>query len=506
MMTRNTPQDDTVVPVGSGEWACLGVILVVAAVLRGYRLESSLWHDEIVTLVEFVRLPPRELVAAFSLNNHMFFSLQAQASIAAFSETAWALRLPAALFGITSIVAQWHVARRLVGPVQALVTAALLTVSYHHVWFSQNARGYTGLLFWTTMATWLFAQGLARPRTRTWAGYAVAVAAALYTHLSASFFLATHAVVYAAVVLWEFLRPGWLSTHPAFAGARSRGPIVGMLAAVGLTLALHAPILGQVSGTVGGVASGSALPGTGLDEWLSPARALQEIVAAMSAGVGPWPLVVAGAGVLLFAGVGSLARRLPAFTAVYVLSVPIALLTLLAVGFRIWPRYFFVDIGFLCLAAVHGAFVVGGYAGRRLSPARIAPHAAAVATGLLLAAMLVVSSQQLARNYRHPKQDYAGAAAFVERERAPGDEVAAVGLARFGYGRYYAPAWKGVDTVPDLERLMAVSPRTWIVVAFPHQTAGARPAITARLQADFDRVAVFRGTLGDGAIWVYRSR
>ena len=143
------------------EWIALAGILLVATAARFYRLDTSLWYDEIDTLLNFVRLPTGELIHSLRSNNHMFYSLQAQAAIALFSESAWSMRLPAALFGLASLVAVWALARRAVGRPEALVVAFLLGISYDHVWFSQNARGYTGLLFWTTWATLLFARGLA---------------------------------------------------------------------------------------------------------------------------------------------------------------------------------------------------------------------------------------------------------------------------------------------------------------------------------------------------------
>ena len=147
------------------EWIALASVLVVAAAARFYRLDTSLWYDEIGTLLNFVRLPTRELIQSLKSNNHMFYSLQAQAAIALFSESAWSLRLPAVLFGLASLVAVWALARRAVGRAEALVVAFLLAISYDHVSFSQNARGCAGLLFWTTWATLLFARGLAG-----WAG------------------------------------------------------------------------------------------------------------------------------------------------------------------------------------------------------------------------------------------------------------------------------------------------------------------------------------------------
>jgi hypothetical protein len=488
------------------EAGCLAAVLALAIAARAYRLEASLWFDEIVTLVEFVRLPLRELVSTFSLNNHLFFSLQAKAAIAVFTESVWALRLPAAAFGIASLVAWWLLARRIVGPTEAMVTAALLAVSYHHVWFSQNARGYTGLLFWTTVASWLFAEGLARSRRRTWAAYALAAAAAMYTHLSASFFLAAHGFVYAgAWLLWRFA-PQTAGARPGLAGAATVLPLVGMAAAGALALLLHGPILAQVPGMVGTVASGAANPGSGLAEWLQPARALREVVAAFGGAGGLMPLVLAAGFLLLAVGTGSLARRQPVLTAVYVVSVPLALAILLAVRFRIWPRYFFVDIGFVYLAVVHGSFIVGRRVGYLLARGRTARWLADVPVVVLVLAMTVGSLVMLVRNYRIPKQDFAGAAAYVERQRGAGDAVAAVGLARYAFGRYYAPAWLGADTPEELTALRARAPSLWVVVAFPHQTALSRPAIDELLRAQFERVAVFPGTLGDGAILVYRSR
>ena len=66
------------------EWIALAGILVVAAAARFYRLDTSLWYDEIETLLNFVRLPTRELIQSLKSNNHMFYSLQAQAAIALF--------------------------------------------------------------------------------------------------------------------------------------------------------------------------------------------------------------------------------------------------------------------------------------------------------------------------------------------------------------------------------------------------------------------------------------
>lgn len=70
-----------------------------------------------------------------------------------FGESGWALRLPAALFGIASVVMVYVLAARYLSRVEAWVATAVIATSYHHVWFSQNARGYTLIGFLTLLST-----------------------------------------------------------------------------------------------------------------------------------------------------------------------------------------------------------------------------------------------------------------------------------------------------------------------------------------------------------------
>src|SRR5438067_801062 len=130
-------------------WVVAGLTLLALA-LRVWRLDSCLWLDEILTMVYFARPPAGEIISSFpNQNQHMLYSLLAHFSIRWFGESAWALRLPAVLFGAATVPALFLAGRRMLGTKVALFSCALLTVSYHHIWFSQNARGYTGLVFFT---------------------------------------------------------------------------------------------------------------------------------------------------------------------------------------------------------------------------------------------------------------------------------------------------------------------------------------------------------------------
>ena len=161
----------------------VGAMLLVALALRLYGLNSGLWYDEILTSINYARMPFGEIIATYdSQNQHFFFSLLSRASTLIFGESAWALRLPAVVFGVASIWALYLLGREVGSETEALLSAALLTFSYHHVWFSQNARGYTGLLFWAILSSWYFLRGLREGRSRLWVLYAGAAALGIYTH------------------------------------------------------------------------------------------------------------------------------------------------------------------------------------------------------------------------------------------------------------------------------------------------------------------------------------
>lgn len=497
-------------PIDRREYRALLLVLLLALGLRLFRADASLWYDEILTLVNFVRLPTLKLIGTLdSLNNHMLYSLMAQLSVGALGETALALRLPAIVMGVASIWMQWLIARRLMGARGALIVALLMTFSYHHVWFSQNARGYTGLLFFCSAATFAFIRGLERPDWRNWTAYALLVAAAMYVHMSAGFFFAAHGAVYAMLLAARLTGGAWkgraIAQWPALSGL---WPIFGIGLSIVVTLVLYAPIIGQAFATVQEVSQASAAAGgAALAEWLNPTRAVVEIGRSISSAGPLVPVILFAALLVLSAGAYALFRKSPLLVAIYVVHVPLAMLLLSLVGVRIWPRYFFVDIGFIFMAMVEGVVVWSAWISRFLrkgdKPLIDAPALSLV--GFI--AMLLVSIGLLVPNYLHPKQDFIGARNSARSLARPGDSIAAVGLAGYAYSHYYAQDFKVIDTAAELEALRAATPgRTWVILAFPHQTLVSRPDVKAELDAHFASVRTFKGTLGDGQVWLQASK
>lgn len=478
------------------EGLALGAILILAAVVRIIGLDAGLWYDEVFTLTHYVRAPLGQMLTDFSsLNNHMFYSLQAKASVAILGESAWALRLPALLFGMMSLVVLWALGRQSVGRVPTLFALLLLSISYHHVWFSQNARGYTGILFWTSLATLLLIEGLKRPSWRIWTGYGVCVAAGMYTHLSAGFFFASHALVFAFA--WLARSAAGLAPYP---GLRDIRPFYGFATGGLLTALLHWPLFAQVLAAVNKVSQSKTT--SAMAEWVNPMRMLDEIVnnVAIFGALTPFALAAA----LLVAVIGGcvLWRRAPLLVAVYAVSIPLALALLMSLNFRIWPRYFFVDIGFVFLCLCTGAHALCGWLARVLrAPGLRLP---------LFGAGVVVSSAAslflLARNYEHPKQDFDGALKLIAAQRQAGDIATSLGLAAEPVKSYFAPDWPVVANAQDLSALEARAARVWVITAFDDHVRPEQNEALARIRGHYLLVRELDGTLGGGSVKLYRSQ
>jgi hypothetical protein len=461
----------------------LGVLLVIAAALRLYALGEGLWLDEVLTLVTYARLPFAEIATRYdSQNQHMLYSLLAHASFVMFGESAWALRLPAAAFGVASIYAAYLFGREITSRTESLLAAALLTFSFHHIWFSQNARGYTALLFFTLLSSYFLLKALRTSGVRLWTLYALAVAFGMYTHLTMMFVVAGQFLLFIA----ERLRVGWRREVwiPVAAG-------FGL--SVVLTLALYAPVLGQVLG-----------PGmseeTHVAMWLSPLWTIKEAIARLQFGSGLGVAVLFGGGVLL-AGFISLIRRRPALFALFVGPVVTGVAVTVAMNHALWPRFFFFAAGFAMLVLVRGTFATAELAmkliGRRALNAELVATAATVL-------IIGVSTFALARVYG-PKQDYVGAREFVSRSAASEDSIATAGLASLVYGNYYAPQWSAVTSADDLRTLQQRG-RVWFVVTMPLQLDAKHPDVAAELRENFETLKEFHGTLGGGEVVVYRSK
>jgi Dolichyl-phosphate-mannose-protein mannosyltransferase len=111
------------------------------------------------------------------------------------------LRLPSLLAGVATIPLVYLLGLRAVGRGPALLAAAFTTLSPFMIFYSSEARGYAVMMALVTASTLSMLLAVDRTRARWWVAYAVATAAAVYTHYTCVFLLAV-----------QFLWVLW--THP----------------------------------------------------------------------------------------------------------------------------------------------------------------------------------------------------------------------------------------------------------------------------------------------------
>jgi hypothetical protein len=449
-------------------------ILAAAAALRFYRLDSPLWLDEIATLVDYVRPPILEAIAAFhSANQHPFYSLLARVSVAILGESALSLRLPAALLGVAGVAALALLGREVLGERGAVAAAALLAACYPQVYFSQNARGYTGLLFCETLGAWWFLRLLREPSPGRLAGYAVTMAAANGFHLSGIFLAAGHALALAGVRGRRVERPGMAQVFAAWA------------AMLWLTCHFYAPVLS-------GILAHWELARRESLGWPLGLELLR--LTLRTAGL-PQGWTGAAAAVALAAagalGIGALFRRARVATVVCFAPVACFLAFAAATGVGTYPRFYLIALPPGILAVVAAMERLGG---RRPG---------VLAAWVLLAAAANVPL--IARSYRIPKQDFPRAVAEVEALRRPGDPVVAVGLARTALG-FYAPEIPAVASVEELRAFSGRPGTAFVLSTFERDLRRRAPELAAELDRRFEVVSVIPALVEDGDVVIRRER
>lgn len=470
-------------------WIALGTLLLVAAVARGIGLASGLWIDEIYSLMRSFRAPVGSILTEYwGDNHHPFYALLAHWSRALFGESAWSVRLPAFLFGVATVPALYVLARRLVAQREALLAGALLALSYHHVWFSQNARGYSALAFFTVMLTWLAMRAMHDGHARSWFWYALLAALAAFTHLTAILVVLGHA---AAVMIYAL-------AYRRQAAAQVPRAILGFVLAGALTLALYAAMLPQVIDYF--TNRPSTLVGVSTTRWAA-LEALRVLLLGLSGGVIAAGVVALALGTLcITAGTVSTWRRSPLF--VLLLAAPVVMTVAGAAVARgtMYPRFYFFAIGPAVLVIVRGAFAIAEWLARNLTwkLLRNPQTLGTWAVGLLI----VLSALSLAFNYRYPKQDFEGAMRFVLAAKDPQDAVVSSGVPADPYRGLWELPWPNIESAEELSRIRATAPRTWVLYTFPRYLEARLPDVATIIRRDCRPERVFPGTVGGGDIVV----
>jgi mannosyltransferase len=464
--------------------AVLVLAVVAAAALRLIGGGDQLWYDEILTLVHSVREPLAVIVTHFPSNNdHVFYSVLSHISIVLGGETPLMVRLPAILFGIASIPLIYAVGSRLTTRLEALAAAVLATVAAHHIWFSQNARGYTLLLVATLLGTQLILDGLKTRSKTSWLLFALVSALGAYTHLTMVL-----AVIGQAIAVALHL----LATR-RFSAEELKGPAIGFVGAAVVTVMLYLPMLGDVAAFFGD-------PGTN-PEAASAGWAILELFRNLQFGFNSGAILVVGGAVFLV-GLISYCRQSPFAVALFFLPPALVYFTAVLMERPTFPRFFFFVAGFLLLVSVRGVFVIIRFVLAKLGGRWLQLEKPMEWTAV--AAMAALLLLDLSRSYLKPKMDYEGALAYVEASRRAGDIVA---LGEKGvddvYSQYYARDWPRLMNADHLARLRS-GQDVLVLHTFERYFSHRDPELFATLKSRCTEERNFIGTLQDGGIHVSR--
>jgi hypothetical protein len=464
--------------------ALVAILTVAGLVLRIPGLNDGLWLDEILTLVNYVPLTAGEIIGNYqSRNNHILYSLVAHYSVAWFGESAWSPRLPAVLFGVATIPAAYYLGRQLASRNEAFLASAFLVVSYHHVWFSQNARGYTGLLLGTVLLSICFIRLLAmdKPGYRTVFAYAVIAALTSWIHLTAALVIIAHGITWLAVI----------SPFPGKEKRDLKGPAaLGLLLAGLFSLVLYAPLLTRLSEEFVVAVIEPELSPEFRTVLETPEWVLAEFWnAALTAVPGGWPVIILGI-LAIAVGIRAYLKQGIVPAAIVILPVLVTLILVARSNTVFWPRFTFGSLVFLLLLAVRGGYVLC----RTVLPFLNARQVTIIGLIIALAAATMVPGAW------KPKQDFVTAAEYISSHRVPGDAVVCAGYTFKPFHDYLGMDCQKAVTSNELDELEKEHERTWLIYTLPVPFQANSPDLWNKVQNDYISITKFRGTVGGGDI------
>ncbi|RME77668.1 MAG: hypothetical protein D6784_03380 [Chloroflexi bacterium] len=170
------------------------LILLLAAYLRLDGLnEPGLWLDEAAytiaaqkPIIDQIINPIETLRDSIGAADPVLSSIPfALALRLGFSN--YTARLPAAMFGILTIATMYQLGRSMFSESVGLASALLLCVSGFHLLYSQEARSYAQLTFFTVASFWFLYRATTRHRLTDWTWYTLVVWAGMSSHYDMAF-------------------------------------------------------------------------------------------------------------------------------------------------------------------------------------------------------------------------------------------------------------------------------------------------------------------------------
>ncbi len=168
----------------NNRYAQMLIVLTVAAfALRFNNLGfNSIWLDEASTLV-FSKLSLSgiwEATAGGEFNPPLFYYIEHFMLV--FGDSEFILRFVPALLGALTIPVFYFIGREVCGRMGGIIAAALLAFSSFHVYYSQDARAYTTMLFFFSIAVLFYLIALRSDSLKHWILFGLFASLSFWTH------------------------------------------------------------------------------------------------------------------------------------------------------------------------------------------------------------------------------------------------------------------------------------------------------------------------------------
>ena len=158
----------------SGRWSLWAVtgLTIVGAALRFATINTrGLWLDETTTISQTTRSIWGTILSQVGGTHPPLFHFLMHFWIQWFGTSEVAVRSFAAVFGIASIPVAYWVGRRLYDRRVGLIAALILTFSPFGIWYSQEARMYSMLMFFALLSVGCLSLALEENTRWRWAAY-----------------------------------------------------------------------------------------------------------------------------------------------------------------------------------------------------------------------------------------------------------------------------------------------------------------------------------------------
>ncbi len=199
-------------------------VLTITAVGVALRFATlglqSYHHDEVITVMRVLRGDFGQMLDAVksSESNPPLYYVLAWLWAKVFGTGEFGLRSLSALFGAATVPVGYFIGRQLVGWRTGLVLCALLAVNPMLIWYSQEARSYAPLVFFSALSLLFFVRSLDSRSGRDLSFWALFSALALLSHYFAFFVVGIE-----GVWLLVALRDRWRAVLPALAAVAAVG-------------------------------------------------------------------------------------------------------------------------------------------------------------------------------------------------------------------------------------------------------------------------------------------